>query len=168
MQQKKFGIDGFKSMAFLAWYAVLLVTALMVRPGSAHAAVNPISGTITDEAGRPIENVSVQVKGSNRGVTTNAKGQFTLEAEENATLVISSAGYISQEVAATASLIVRLKENGKMLEEVYVGYQRLRKSDVTGSISSVKASELNLSSPTISQALVGKVAGVQVSQVSGA
>ena len=168
MQQKTFSIYGFKSKSFLAWLAVLLVTALIIHPGSVHAAVSPISGTITDEGGRPIENVSVQVKGSRRGVTTNAKGQFTLEAEEGATLVISSAGYLSQEVAATASLVIRLKENSKMLEEVYVGYQRLRKSDVTGSISSVKASELNLSSPTISQALVGKVAGVQVSQVSGA
>jgi TonB-linked SusC/RagA family outer membrane protein len=55
-----------------------------------------------------------------------------------------------------------------MDEIISIGYQKLRKSDVTGAVSSVRAKELNLSTPTLSQALVGKVAGVQVSQVSGA
>ncbi|HVW59997.1 MAG TPA: SusC/RagA family TonB-linked outer membrane protein, partial [Puia sp.] len=128
-----------------------------------------ISGTVLDEHDHPLEGVSVMVKGSRRGVTTNAHGQFTLEAEEGSTLVFSSTGYISQEQPATqGTLTVRLKENGKILEEVYVGYQRVRKTDVTGAIASVKASEMNLSTPTLGQALVGKVAGVQVSQVSGA
>ncbi|MBN9384303.1 MAG: TonB-dependent receptor [Chitinophagaceae bacterium] len=128
-----------------------------------------ISGTVTDENGKPLEGVSVMVKSGRRGVTTDARGQFTLEVEDGSMLVFSSAGYISQEqTAAQGTMTIRLKENGKVLEEVYVGYQRLRKSDVTGAISSVKASELNLTTPTLSQALVGKVAGVQVSQVSGA
>jgi len=129
----------------------------------------PVSGTVTDETGKPVEGVSVMIKGSRKGATTDAKGQFTIEAEVGSVLVFSSAGYISQEhTASQGALNIHLKENGKMLEEVYVGYQRLRKSDVTGAVSSVKASELNLSTPTISQALVGKVAGVQISQVSGA
>jgi len=51
---------------------------------------------------------------------------------------------------------------------ISIGYQRIRKSDVTGAIASVKAEELNLSAPKLSQALVGKVAGVQVMQTSGA
>ncbi len=128
-----------------------------------------VTGTVMDAAGKPVEGASVMVKNSKRGVTTDAKGQFSIEAEEGATLVISSAGYLTQEVRASGMVMtVQLKENGKMMEEVIVGYQRVRKSDVTGAISSVKASELNLSTPTISQALVGKVAGVQVSQVSGA
>ncbi|MEI9947138.1 MAG: SusC/RagA family TonB-linked outer membrane protein [Chitinophagaceae bacterium] len=74
-----------------------------------------------------------------------------------------------QEVAVSGGEVnVKLKEDTKTLEEVFIGYQRLRKSDLTGAVSSVKASELNLTTPTLSQALVGKVAGVQVSQVSGA
>jgi TonB-dependent starch-binding outer membrane protein SusC len=64
---------------------------------------------------------------------------------------------------------VQLTENSQELQEVVaIGYSTVRKSDVTGAISSVKAKELNLSTPTVGQALVGKVAGVQVSQVSGA
>jgi TonB-linked SusC/RagA family outer membrane protein len=168
MQQRTFSIFGFKRITFLAWCAVLMVTALIFRPASLHAAASPISGIVTDESGTPLSNANVLIKGSRRGVTTNASGRFTIEAEEGSILVISSIGYIAREVPAGSSLTIRLKEDNKMMEEVYVGYQRLRKSDVTGAISSVKSSELNLSTPTISQALVGKVAGVQVSQVSGA
>ncbi|MDO6430425.1 TonB-dependent receptor [Flavitalea sp. BT771] len=148
----------------------LLVIALLLYASLVHAAGwITISGTVTDENGKPLAGANVVVKGQRRGATTDAKGQFTIQAEEGSILVISSIGYIPQELPASGTpQTIRLKENSKMLEEVYVGYQRLRKSDVTGAISSVKASELNLSTPTISQALVGKVAGVQVSQVSGA
>ncbi|MBS1663757.1 MAG: TonB-dependent receptor [Bacteroidetes bacterium] len=128
-----------------------------------------ITGIVKDSVGRPLEGVTVMVRGSRKGgVSTNAKGEFTIEAAPGATLVFSSAGYLSQEIPASGTMTVSLRENGRMLEEVVVGYQRVRKTDVTGAISSVKASEMNLSTPTISQALVGKVAGVQVSQVSGA
>jgi TonB-linked SusC/RagA family outer membrane protein len=149
---------------------MLLVIALLFYSSFLHAAGwLTISGTVTDENDKPLAGANVVVKGNNRGTTTDMKGQFSLQAEEGSTLVISSVGYITQELPASGTpLTIRLKENSKMLEEVYVGYQRLRKSDVTGAVSSVKASEMNLSSPTISQALVGKVAGVQVAQVSGA
>ena len=64
---------------------------------------------------------------------------------------------------------VVLQEDSKMIEEVVVvGYTPMRKSDFTGSLASVKASELSLSAATAGQALVGKVAGVQVMQTSGA
>jgi len=149
---------------------MLLVIALLFYSSFLHAAGwMTISGVVTDENGTPLSGANVVVKGNKRGTTTDMKGQFSLQAEEGSLLVISSVGYISQELPASGTpLTIRLKENSKMLEEVYVGYQRLRKSDVTGAISSVKASEMNLSTPTISQALVGKVAGVQVAQVSGA
>lgn len=161
-------------------WAVLLVTALLCHSLPTHAAskhagagtgifFERVSGTVTDSAGKPVEGVNVVVKGGKRGVTTNAKGQFVIDAPSGSVLVISSTGYISQEVTVSGeTLTVSLKANAVQMEEVYVGYQRLRKSDVTGAIASVKASEMNLSTPTISQALVGKIAGVQVSQVSGA
>src|SRR5690606_19795624 len=68
------------------------------------------------------------------------------------------------------SLTVVLTPQAQEIDEVMVsiGYQRVRKSDVTGAISSVKAEELNLTSPKLPQALVGKVAGVQIMQTSGA
>lgn len=178
MKQKSFNGHQLKGLRFLGKIAVLLFAALAVNQFSVHAAKNPagdekkvvtISGIVTDEKDQPLAGVTVQVKGRNKGVTTNARGEFAINAEAGSTLVFSNTGYVAQEVAATGGRMnIRLKEDINQLEEVYVGYQRLRKSDVTGSISSVKASELNLSTPTLSQALVGKVAGVQVAQVSGA
>jgi len=130
-----------------------------------------VSGVITDEKNNPLAGVSISVKIGKQGTITDYAGKFSLQVEDGVVLVISSAGYASQEVVAKADADVRIKlqQDIQSLEQVVsIGYQRLRKSDLTGAISSVKSSELNLSSPTLSQALVGKVAGVQVSQVSGA
>ena len=168
-----------EGMAYLHRVKLFLCLALLSTVLSVHAGGNTgngkrfapvkIMGVVTDEKGQAIQGVNVLVKNSKNGTSTDSKGAFTIMAEEGNTLVFSFSGYIAQEVIVSGNnLSIRLKEDVKMLEEVYVGYQRLRKSDLTGAISSVKASELNLSSPTISQALVGKVAGVQISQVSGA
>jgi len=130
---------------------------------------NTITGVITDENNKPLAGVNVTIKNSKAGVITDADGKFTIEANKGATIIISTAGYLQQEIKVDGSnIVIKLKEDVKLLEEVSIGYQRLRKSDVTGALSSVKAKELNLSAPTLSQALVGKVAGVQVAQVSGA
>ncbi|HTL08806.1 MAG TPA: TonB-dependent receptor [Chitinophagaceae bacterium] len=157
---------------------LILVCALLLTNVHLYAAGRPlntplrvlrISGTVTDEKQQPLADVSVMIKNTSRGVTTNAQGQFSIDANEGNILVFSATGFIAQEIAVSgAQMNVQLKSDVKVMEEVFVGYTRLRKSDITGSISSVKASELNLSTPTISQALVGKVAGVQVAQVSGA
>jgi TonB-linked SusC/RagA family outer membrane protein len=130
-----------------------------------------ITGKITDEKNRPLERVSITTKTGNQGTISDAEGKFSLEVEEGTVLVISITGYQKQEVVArrSMSLNIVMKEEIKALDEVVsIGYQKLRKSDLTGAVSSVKASEMNITSPTISQALVGKVAGVQIAQVSGA
>ena len=129
-----------------------------------------VSGTITDEKNQPLPGVNVVEKGTRKGTVTNGNGQYTLRVSAGATLVFSFTGYIPQEAAANQSVLnILLREDVKQLNEVVsVGYQKMRKSDVTGAISSVKAKELNLTTPSVGQALVGKVAGVQVSQVSGA
>ncbi|OQP62219.1 SusC/RagA family TonB-linked outer membrane protein [Niastella populi] len=150
------------------WWLTFIVCITVSLPVLAQTA--KVTGTVTDEKGQPLQSVSVQDPISKKIVMTDENGKFTIEAGANSKLVFTSAGFGSREVAVSNQTVidVKLKEDIKTLEEVSVGYQRLRKSDVTGAISSVKASELNLSTPTISQALVGKVAGVQVSQVSGA
>ncbi|RYZ49074.1 MAG: SusC/RagA family TonB-linked outer membrane protein, partial [Sphingobacteriales bacterium] len=130
-----------------------------------------VSGTVVDETGKPIEGASIVTKAGSNGATTDFQGKFNLTVEENAILVFSSTGYTTQEIAANAANEMRviLKTDVKSLDEVVaIGYTKQRKSDLTGAISSVRADELNLSSPTLSQALVGKVAGVQIAQVSGA
>jgi len=131
--------------------------------------VSRVSGTITGANNEPLHGASVSVKGTGKTTVADAAGKYSIAAVAGNTLVISFTGYVSQEVKVTGDAAnIKLEEEVKVLEEVSVGYQRLRKSDLTGAVSSVKAKELNLSTPTLSQALVGKVAGVQVSQVSGA
>ncbi len=130
-----------------------------------------ISGTVTDEQNQPIPGVNIVEKQTRKGTVTDANGQFSLDVNAGATLVFSSVGFATQEVTVGSQpiLTVRLKEDVNQLSEVVaVGYQTLRKSDVTGAIANVKARELNVAAPTLGQALVGKLAGVQVSQVSGA
>ncbi|MDQ6479972.1 TonB-dependent receptor [Dyadobacter sp. LHD-138] len=130
-----------------------------------------VTGKVVDENGEPLLGVTVLEKGTNKGAITDTEGRFALETNEGNTLVFSFVGFVAQEVIVKGSgpINIRLKSDALMLNEfVAVGYQTMRKGDLTGAISSVKAKELNLSAPTVGQALVGKVAGVQVSQVSGA
>lgn len=95
-------------------------------------------------------------------------GKYNLaNVPENSTLEISYIGYKTQSLKATDKSLanITLHEDTEVLDEVVVvGYTPMRKSDFTGSLASVKANELSLSAATAGQALVGKVAGVQVMQ----
>ncbi|MBS1564766.1 MAG: TonB-dependent receptor [Bacteroidetes bacterium] len=151
-------------------FCLLLVTGFLISLAS--AAQNPtVTGTVQDANGQPVVGVSVVEKGTKKGTQTDANGRFTISASPKATIIFSHAGFAEQEipVAGQTSFVIRMQESAKALDEaVFIGYQKLRKNDLTGAVSSVKAKELNIGSPTLSQALVGKVAGVQVAQVSGA
>ncbi|TDE14664.1 SusC/RagA family TonB-linked outer membrane protein [Dyadobacter psychrotolerans] len=131
-----------------------------------------VTGRVIDESGEALFGVTVLEKGNNSsGTVTDVNGEFSIETNQGSTLVFSFVGFIAQEVVVSdkSSIQIQLKQDALMLNEVVaVGYQTMRKSDLTGAISSVKAKELNLTTPTLGQALVGKVAGVQISQVSGA
>ncbi len=144
----------------------------LVEPVAAVAAAPiMISGTVTDETNQPVPGVSIYEKNTKKNTTTDAHGKYTIAVNTGDVLVFNFIGYAQQEIIVGAENLmnVQLKvQNSQLKEIVAIGYQTVRKSDVTGAISSVKASELNLTSPSVGQALVGKVAGVQVSQVSGA
>lgn len=130
-----------------------------------------IKGRVTEaETGQALAGVTVQIKGTTTAAITDLNGEFQLAAAENATtLMVSFVGFKKTEVPVSANMNVALESDTQALQEVVVvGYQTMRKSDITGAIASVKASELNLTTPTMGQALVGKVSGVQISQVSGA
>ncbi len=130
-----------------------------------------ITGKVVDERNEPIPGASVYEKVSHRGTATDVNGNYSLNVEVGATLVFSFVGYDPQEVLITnqTQINIKLKPSSNILNEVVaIGYQSVRKSDFTGAVSSAKADELNLTAPTVGQALVGKVAGVQVQQVSGA
>ncbi|WP_343675100.1 TonB-dependent receptor [Chitinophaga sp.] len=137
----------------------------------ATAASVTISGVVTDEANMPIPGVSIHEKTSKVNTTTDENGKYSIKVNIGDVLVFNFIGYAPQEIPVTSENIlnVRLKSQNSQLQEVVaIGYQSVRKSDVTGAVASVKASEMNLTAPTVGQAIVGKVAGVQVSQVSGA
>jgi len=130
-----------------------------------------ITGKVVDETNQPIPGASVREKGTNNGVATDVSGNYSIAVAPGATLVYSFIGYAVKEVAVNGQeqINVALKPSGNILNEVVaIGYKTVRKSDFTGSISSVKASEINTSAPTLGQGLVGKVAGVQILQISGA
>ena len=133
-----------------------------------------IKGTVVDDKGEPIIGASVVVKGTSTGIITDLDGNYTInEVSEDAWISVSYIGYQSVELRAADSknlLRIVLKEDTKVLDEVVVvGYGVQKKSDITGSVSSVKSAEL-LSAPNAStaQALQGRVAGVVVQKSSGA
>ncbi|QMW04651.1 TonB-dependent receptor [Spirosoma foliorum] len=129
-------------------------------------------GTVSDEAGTRLPGVSIVVKGTNRGTTTDANGQFkmTLLTGDDV-LVFSFVGYLSQEITVgnQTSVNVNLAVDTKNLSEVVVvGYGTQKRSDLTGSISSVKAEEVkNLPVRSVNEALQGRAAGVQVTRNDG-
>ncbi len=131
-----------------------------------------VKGRVLDAQGNAVAGATVQNLKSKKSVQSDEKGNFQIEAEMGDNLSISFIGYsrLVQAVTQSNGQIFSLQTDENTLEEVTIsiGYQRIRKSDVTGAIASVKAEELNLSAPKLSQALVGKVAGVQVMQTSGA
>ncbi len=130
-----------------------------------------ISGVISDDAG-PVIGASVSVKGTTTGTTTNERGEFSLSVPSTATtLVISSVGYDSKDVAISGSAVnvtIAKSMAGNLDEVVVVGYGTQKKSVVTGSISSVKAKDIeNIPNGRIEQALQGRVSGVTILQNSG-
>jgi TonB-dependent starch-binding outer membrane protein SusC len=132
-----------------------------------------IAGTVTDEKGEGLPGVSVVVKGTQRGTATTANGAYSINvASESDILVFSFVGYLSKEVAVgdRKKIDVSLTTDTKALEEVMVvGYGTQKKSDLTGSVSSVKGSDLTrLPTQRVDQALQGRAAGVMVQNTDGA
>jgi TonB-linked SusC/RagA family outer membrane protein len=125
-----------------------------------------ISGTITDETGAPIGGATIQVKGKSEGTSSHKDGQFSINAKNSDILIISFVGYSNRQVhvAGRNNIDVSLQASKKELDEVVVvGYGTQKKIDITGATGSVKGSALfNQPVLTATQALQGKVAGVQI------
>ncbi len=131
-----------------------------------------VSGNVTDSKNQPLIGVSVNFKGSTRGTTTDNSGRFSLTVPNaNGTLVFSSIGFVSQEVAIKrrAEIDVKMVEGSSTLNDVVVvGYGTQKKKDVTGSVTSVSEGMIkDLPVSGIDQALKGQVAGMSVTQNTG-
>ena len=123
-----------------------------------------VKGHVTNESGQPVPKISVVLKGTSNGVTGNDNGDFEMSAPSNGTLVISSVGYGSKEVAVQQSVSVTLGSLTANLNEVIVvGYGTQRKRDVTGAVASVSAATLKeVPAPNLIAQLKGRTAGVDI------
>lgn len=146
---------------------------LAVESGQARSLADDwIQGLVVDQNGEAIIGASIFEKGTQNGTVTDVDGKFRLNVQNYGnTLEVSYIGYTTQRIKPKKgdNLRIVLTEDTKTIDEVVVvGYQTMRKTDVVGAVSSVKSKELNVTTPTVGQSLVGKVSGVQISQVSGA
>jgi TonB-dependent starch-binding outer membrane protein SusC len=148
----------------------LLVMYICLVSLSAHAQ-ETISGQITDENGEGLPGVTVRIQGTTTGSITDIKGNFRLSAATDAVLEISYIGFKSQTISLNGrtSLKITLQVDITELSEVVViGYGSVRKSDITGSVSSVSAEDIQaFPMLNVEQALQGRMAGVVVQSENG-
>jgi TonB-dependent starch-binding outer membrane protein SusC len=129
-----------------------------------------VKGHVKDATGETIIGASVKVAGTNTGTVTDFDGNFTLNVKKGATLIISYIGYSSKTIQAAPNVTVILEEDQKVLKEIVaIGYGRVKKSDVTGSITAIKPDELSKGiTNNATDMLIGKIAGVDVITSGGA
>lgn len=150
---------------------ILLSLISILIPLLSYAQAETISGIVVNDKQEPLIGVSVLIKGASTGVITDVDGMFNIKCKKNNTLIFNYLGYHEKEVIATSDKMkVTLVENAQDLEElVVIGYGVQKKSDLTGSLSSVKGDDIiKTGSVNLSQALQGKAAGVYVTSNSGA
>lgn len=152
---------------------LFLCMGLLAFSMPAQAQEHEVSGQVVDaETDEPLPGVNVVVQGTTIGATTSASGNYTVTAPSaDATLVYSFVGYETQEIPINGrtTINVELATSSELLEElIVVGYGSQRQADITGSVSSVSAADLeNDVSTTIDQALQGRTAGAMVIRNSG-
>src|SRR3546814_600262 len=136
------------------------------------AIVISVRGTITDNQGSSIPNVSVVEKGTDNGVASDNEGNYSIVVSDpNSVLVFSSVGYSQQEISVgnRTTINVIMEDDIQALGDIIVmGYASQSKSDLTGAVSTVNSEDINdLPATSVAEALQGRVAGVQVVKDSG-
>lgn len=132
-------------------------------------AQNRVTGTVKDKTGMPLPGVNVLEKGTTNGSITDVDGKYIINVEKGKTLLFSYIGFTTQEITVNKSQIdVTLQEDLQALDEVVViGYGSMQRKDVTSSITSVKAEDMNIGVVTSpAQMLQGKVPGLTVANTS--
>ena len=147
-------------------------TRAAARPQTRPAADIPVAGRVTGADGIGLPGVTVLVRGTANGTSTNSEGNFLLNAPEGSTLIFSFVGFTTKTVVVAKGVpadVVLLEDVQKLSEVVVVGYGTQQRADVTGSIASVSGRDI-ASQPVAdaTQALQGRAAGVTVTQNSGA
>ncbi len=146
-----------------------LIATMILLPAGLIA--QEISGIVTDANSEPLIGVNIVIKNTAGGTITDFDGTYSIEANEGDTLRFSYTGYLTQEtvVGSNPILNVILEENVESLEEVVVvGYGTMKKSDVAGSIVSMRDEALtDVKAGNVFEALQGRVAGVDISRSNG-
>ncbi|TYP97243.1 TonB-linked SusC/RagA family outer membrane protein [Sphingobacterium allocomposti] len=154
--------------SLVCWPILMLLTLLMA--GNLLAQERTVQGRVTAVDGQSLEGVSVRVRGTETATLTGTDGRFTLPARSGATLTFSNVGYKTQEYVLGNALtvdIIMQADDIAVEEVVVVGYGTQRREAVTGSVASISGERMNeVPASNISQALQGRVAGVQIMQSS--
>ncbi len=137
-----------------------------------HLKAVQVKGRVTDDKGEPLPGVSIAIKGTKIGTTTDNNGSYSVSAPDgNAILVFSFVGFSKQEIfiQGRTAINVQLQTESSVLDEVTVGYGTVRKSDLTGAVTSVKFNEKEAAQITsVDKLLQGRAAGVYVNSGSAA
>ncbi|MGN1237306.1 MAG: SusC/RagA family TonB-linked outer membrane protein, partial [Muribaculaceae bacterium] len=151
-----------------AWI-VMLFALCLAFPALAQKIT--VQGTVVDGTGEPLIGASVIPQGTTAGAATDFDGKFQLTVDSKATLVVSYVGYDTQNVPVNGqtTLKIVMKENSLVLDEVVaIGYGTVKKNDATGSVNTVKPSEIQAGLATSAQdLLVGQAPGVVVTAAGG-
>jgi len=150
----------------------LLILLIVLSSFSVKSQTITYSGTITDAVSNdPLIGVTLLVEGSENGTLTDIDGRFELNAEVGRSLIISYIGYADREIilGSQKEMNIALEPSSELIDEVVViGYGTQKKSDLTGSIASVKSEDItSLPTANAMQALQGKVSGLQILNTSG-
>ncbi|RFM32371.1 SusC/RagA family TonB-linked outer membrane protein [Chitinophaga silvisoli] len=130
----------------------------------------PVKGIVVGADGTPLPGVSIKSVASNKGTTTNDRGEFTIDAAPGEQLVFTFIGYTQQTIAATSGTmkVTLTSSNSQLGEVVVVGYGSQTKADVTGAVTQLKADNIRQGAPiSVDNMLQGKVSGVRIAQSSG-
>jgi TonB-linked SusC/RagA family outer membrane protein len=150
---------------------IAFLCSLLFLCGQLLAQTRTITGKVLDDKGMPVPGATIQLKGGNKGVSSDESGNFTISVGPKAVLVISSINFTTQEVhdLAASPLVVNLKPGKNDLAEVVVvAYGTQKKTDVTGAVSAIKGNMIeDRPIASIDQAIQGLASGVQVSAPNG-
>ncbi|MDR1341141.1 MAG: TonB-dependent receptor [Prevotellaceae bacterium] len=152
-----------KKPVLLALFCLLTIQQVFSQGSS-------LSGTVFEDSGEPLQGVSIVIKGTTSGVASDSNGKYSIKVQNGSTLIFSCVGFVTQEIEYTGqnSLDITMADEQLGLDEVViVGYGVQKKREVTGAVSSIKMEDTPVATfSTVSHALAGKAAGLQVSQTS--
>lgn len=150
--------------------AMFFLVLLTCFAGTDAFAQNTVKGKITNSTGEPVVGASVVVKGTTVGTNTGEDGSYSIAAAKGATLVVSSVNYTTREITVGDNNTINVQlapVAGDLDQVIVVGYGTQRKEAITGSVASIGGEKMReVPSPNISQALQGRMAGVDIAQTS--